>query len=147
MPQQLGESKRRDKRADLRLAVAVAAAKRLLGVMLFVSVTWIVTWLQVMAAQTQTQYVKRHGVEKDLHKNCLGFEDCPYERRETGEARSQTLYIVRPESWPLFTDTYKNNTAAWGLLDCPNITKRVKEEDSQLLLIPASDSMYCGSDL
>lgn len=99
MPQRLGASKRRDKQADLRLAVAVAAAKRLLGVMLFVSVTWIVTWLQVMAAQTQTQYVKLHGVEKDLHKNCLGFEDCPYERRE------------------------------------------------KLLLMPASDSVYCGSDL
>lgn len=99
MPQRLGASKRRDKQADLRLAVAVAAAKRLLGVMLFVSVTWIVTWLQVMAAQTQTQYVKLHGVEKDLHKNCLGFGDCPYERRE------------------------------------------------KLLLMPASDSVYCGSDL
>lgn len=95
MPQQLGANKRRDKRADLQLAVEVAAAKRLLGVMLFVSVTW----LQVMAAQTQTQYVKRHGVEKDLHKNCLGFEDYPYEQRE------------------------------------------------KILLIPASDSMYCGSDL
>lgn len=81
MPQQLGASKRRDKRADLQLAVAVAAAKRLLGVMLFVSVTWTVTWLQVMAAPTQTQYAKRHGVEKDLHKSCPGFEDCPCERR------------------------------------------------------------------
>lgn len=67
--------------------------------MLFVSVTWTVTWLQVMAAQTQTQYAKRHGVEKDLHRNCLGFEDCPCERRE------------------------------------------------KLLLVLASDSMYCGSDL
>lgn len=86
MRQQLGANKRRDKRADLRPAAVAAAAKILLGGMPFVSETQTVTWMHLMAAQTRTQDAKRYAAEKDRHRNCLGFEGCPYERGEKGSS-------------------------------------------------------------